>query len=460
MAAFEASQGEKISALQFSFERLSDAITDQIDLVRDAVADAGRALSLVTNAISSRIPEETAVLTQLRTNGAVDALRRSVGRGVLPETEVLGKLLENIGNTPEAFATREDYLKDFYRTNAVLKDAEALAQNSLTIEEQILAALEQRLTDAAAQNAAMILRLQAQIELLASLPASLAGVMPTGAALGTNNALFTAEDMAQFTQAAAAIAQIYGTVLGRAPDLLGLNYYLDLLSSGSQTLASITSLIAGSAEATTGVIPTNTGGTTSGGGTTTGGTTSGGGTTTGGTTTTDTAAAQAAAQAAAAAAAAAAIAQANGTAALGSRPRDPIGDLYGNNGVPISLSGYNFWASIYQQHGLAFATSNFLQGAANEGTLGSVPAYASGTNFHPGGLAMVGEAGAELVNMPRGSSVSTAGQTRSMFDQSGLVAELRELREEVARMRAENNNANRRIEGEVARGSWCCANLT
>lgn len=33
------------------------------------------------------------------------------------------------------------------------------------------------------------------------------------------------------------------------------------------------------------------------------------------------------------------------------------------------------------------------------------PAYAAGTSFHPGGLAMVGERGRELVNLPRGSQV-------------------------------------------------------
>src|SRR5690606_7305115 len=34
-----------------------------------------------------------------------------------------------------------------------------------------------------------------------------------------------------------------------------------------------------------------------------------------------------------------------------------------------------------------------------------VPTYAKGTNFHPGGMAIVGEKGPELLNMPRGSQV-------------------------------------------------------
>lgn len=37
---------------------------------------------------------------------------------------------------------------------------------------------------------------------------------------------------------------------------------------------------------------------------------------------------------------------------------------------------------------------------------GDVPRYSSGTPYHPGGMAIVGERGPELVNLPRGSSVT------------------------------------------------------
>lgn len=39
----------------------------------------------------------------------------------------------------------------------------------------------------------------------------------------------------------------------------------------------------------------------------------------------------------------------------------------------------------------------------------AMPAYANGTRFHPGGLAMVGERGPEVVRLPRGSSVYPNG---------------------------------------------------
>jgi len=46
---------------------------------------------------------------------------------------------------------------------------------------------------------------------------------------------------------------------------------------------------------------------------------------------------------------------------------------------------------------------------------GSFPAYASGTDFHPGGMALVGENGPELLNLPRGSQVTTNSRTQSLL---------------------------------------------
>lgn len=54
----------------------------------------------------------------------------------------------------------------------------------------------------------------------------------------------------------------------------------------------------------------------------------------------------------------------------------------------------------------------------------TVPAYANGTSFHPGGLAVVGERGPELVSMPRGSRVYPNGmapaQRVEIVDTTGL----------------------------------------
>ena len=54
---------------------------------------------------------------------------------------------------------------------------------------------------------------------------------------------------------------------------------------------------------------------------------------------------------------------------------------------------------------------------------GERQAYARGTKFHPGGMAIVGEEGPELVNLPRGSSVLTARQTRALLSRYPGYAE-------------------------------------
>lgn len=49
----------------------------------------------------------------------------------------------------------------------------------------------------------------------------------------------------------------------------------------------------------------------------------------------------------------------------------------------------------------------------------SIRAYARGTNFHPGGLAWVGEQGPELVELPRGSKVHTNQKSMELVGKSG-----------------------------------------
>lgn len=57
-------------------------------------------------------------------------------------------------------------------------------------------------------------------------------------------------------------------------------------------------------------------------------------------------------------------------------------------------------------------------GVAKEILKKDLPGYASGTDFHPGGLAWVGERGRELVELPRGSKVFTNQQSENMMKQA------------------------------------------
>jgi len=58
------------------------------------------------------------------------------------------------------------------------------------------------------------------------------------------------------------------------------------------------------------------------------------------------------------------------------------------------------------------------------GLAGLIPGFANGTSNAPGGVALVGERGPELVNLPRGSQVKTAGETRRMMGGVGGGATL------------------------------------
>lgn len=88
---------------------------------------------------------------------------------------------------------------------------------------------------------------------------------------------------------------------------------------------------------------------------------------------------------------------------------------------------------------------------------GSAPTYASGTDFHPGGMAIVGEQGPELLNLPRGSSVtpnnkistnSTVNVTLSgVF--TGNPADMRRLAEQVFKAAADSAGAKNMTLGEM-----------
>lgn len=67
------------------------------------------------------------------------------------------------------------------------------------------------------------------------------------------------------------------------------------------------------------------------------------------------------------------------------------------------------------------STANEVPGV-NIGKIGKLPRLAIGTENFGGGLAVVGEQGRELVNMPSGSSVSKTNRTESLFSLFGEIA--------------------------------------
>lgn len=67
------------------------------------------------------------------------------------------------------------------------------------------------------------------------------------------------------------------------------------------------------------------------------------------------------------------------------------------------------------------------------GIMTGIRGYATGTNNHPGGLAIVGEQGPELANFPKGMSVSTHTDTAGMLKNANtdVVSEISSLRSDV-----------------------------
>ncbi len=143
--------------------------------------------------------------------------------------------------------------------------------------------------------------------------------------------------------------------------------------------------------------------------------------------------------------------------AFGVRMWDGIKTAWQNAGVTLRASMQNagdaimnVWASIKGKVLDAYAAVLRFKGAAEEagrvqleadtntyrsiGTSQSIKigqagrrnglgfgGYASGTNWHPGGLAWVGEQGPELVNLPRGSQVFNNQESRAIANQTLTV---------------------------------------
>jgi tape measure domain-containing protein len=102
------------------------------------------------------------------------------------------------------------------------------------------------------------------------------------------------------------------------------------------------------------------------------------------------------------------------------------------NGMFEFVKNFNWGAAIGgAAKGIGNALVALLEGGINgalSGLPGSpkihLPRFARGTNFAPGGLALVGEEGPELVNLPRGSQVKTAAQTRQALSGGGSGAKI------------------------------------
>ena len=129
------------------------------------------------------------------------------------------------------------------------------------------------------------------------------------------------------------------------------------------------------------------------------------------------------------------------------------------NEVIDSIFQVNKAASSSSGGGLGGFLSSLLGGFGGGSQLqiasaGGIGLYANGTSYAPGGIAMVGERGPELVELPRGARVNTASETRRMMspaNQSGSTGGHITV-EVVSRVDDEGNIKPfvQRVSGEVA----------
>ncbi len=83
--------------------------------------------------------------------------------------------------------------------------------------------------------------------------------------------------------------------------------------------------------------------------------------------------------------------------------------------VVAALAALAAIIAVIQGRGKELQNTMRVIGNSTSGITGRLPSYESGTSFHTGGLALVGERGPEIVDMPRGSAVYTAGKTRQLM---------------------------------------------
>ena len=85
---------------------------------------------------------------------------------------------------------------------------------------------------------------------------------------------------------------------------------------------------------------------------------------------------------------------------------NPLKNLIsGNNNLPTLTSAFGSISKLFGGGGQVPGFQSIFGGGGLDG-------FASGTSFAPGGLAWVGENGPELMNVPRGASITPAGQSR------------------------------------------------
>lgn len=218
------------SALQTVVGR-EKALLQEVTTKHQALASALRG-TLDSMSVAGQEPQERQT-AQAQIRAALLIARAS---GTLPEADSLKGALSIVARDASAmFATQEDYLRDFYSTQNDIAGLAGLTDKTLSVEEQSLKAL-----DDVVKNA------EQQINVLKGIDLSVLTVADAVSALARGLGAAQADPIAS---SGGSIANLYQSLLRRAPDSAGLAYWQEQVAGG-MSIDRIRELIKGSSEFT------------------------------------------------------------------------------------------------------------------------------------------------------------------------------------------------------------------
>lgn len=201
------------SVLQRVTQRSIDTLTARIDKEK-ALSDAIKSTLNSMRAQGSEAADRATAQAQLRTMTAI-----AKAGGPLPSVDALQKVLSTVSQDASSqFATREDYLRDFYRTQNDIASLGDVTDKALSVDQRSLDALT-----------GMLDKAQQQIDILKGI--DVIGLTIAQALAGFQTAMVSAKANPVIS-ATSSIAGMYQSLLGRAPDAAGLAYWQDKAASG------------------------------------------------------------------------------------------------------------------------------------------------------------------------------------------------------------------------------------
>lgn len=231
------------SVLQKVVEREKSALQKSIDEKNKTVATLqGMSDALHSTLDSLRTPDQqladrTSAQAEIRT-----ALAIAKTGGALPDADKLKKALGAVSQDASSqFSSYTDYLRDLYQTQGDIASLADITDDSLSVEEASLEALNDQLEylDGVLKTA------QEQIDEAKGQSITLLSIDQAIKALDLSLAEARNNPIVSATPA---INKAYQEVLGRAPDAAGLKFWQDAAASG-QSIDAIKGSIANSAEA-------------------------------------------------------------------------------------------------------------------------------------------------------------------------------------------------------------------